>query len=143
METKLSWFDSYSTGNKVIDQQHEKLFELANLVVDPNNDPQKTHLNLLALQHYVKEHFDTEEKIMQQCNIPDYAEHAAEHTELLRQLDDIGTEVLTNELGVDEINQRMQRWLFEHFFKRDMRLVEYLQNEAACADSNSAKSHAN
>ncbi len=138
MENNLIWLDSYKTGNKILDQQHEKLFELAKVVVDPNNDPQKTHLNLLALQHYVKEHFDTEEKIMQQCNFPDYSAHAAEHADLLRQLDDIGTEILTNELGVDEIKQRMQRWLFEHFFKRDMMLVEYLRNQAASAESNSA-----
>lgn len=138
MENKLIWLDSYKTGHKIIDQQHEKLFELAKVVVDPNNDPQKTHLNLLALQHYVKEHFDAEEKIMQQSNFPDYLKHAAEHADLLRQLDEIGTEVLTNELSVEEIKQRMQRWLFEHFFKRDMVLVEYLRNLNACADSNSA-----
>ena len=131
MENKFIWLDSYQTGNKTIDQQHEKLFELANLVVDPANDPQKTHHNLLTLQHYVKVHFDEEEKIMLQNNIADYAEHAAEHSDLLRKLDEIGTEIITNELGADEIMNRMQSWLFVHFFKKDMELREYFHDEAA------------
>ncbi|MGD0960010.1 MAG: bacteriohemerythrin [Methylomonas sp.] len=128
MENKIIWRNSYKTGNKTIDEQHEKLFELANLVADPANDPQKTHHNLLALKHYVKEHFDDEEKIMKQCDFEDYSEHAAEHADLLIQLDDIGADIITNELGVDEIMSRMQSWLFGHFFKKDMRLIEYLQN---------------
>lgn len=131
MKNKIIWLDNYKTGNKTIDQQHERLFELANLVVDPNNDPQKTHHNLLALHHYVKVHFDEEEKIMRQCNIADYSEHVAEHADLLRKLDEIGTEIITNELGVDEIMTRMQSWLLDHFFKKDLPLKGYLHNEAA------------
>ena len=75
---------------------------------------------------------------MQQCNFPDFSAHAAGHADLLRQLEDIGAENLINELSVEEIKQRMQRWLFKHFFKRDMLLVGYLRNEAACVESNSA-----
>jgi hemerythrin len=131
MKNNIIWQDSYKTGNKIIDQQHEKLFELANQVVDPANDPQKTHLNLLALQHYVKVHFADEEKIMQQYSIPDYSAHVAEHRDLLRQLDEIGTEIITNELRVDEIMKRMQSWLFDHFVKRDLSLAKYLRDEDA------------
>lgn len=131
MANKIIWLDSYQTGDKTIDQQHEKLFELANLVVDPNNDPQKTHHNFLTLQHYVKVHFDEEEKIMRQHNIADYPEHVAEHKDLLIKLDEIGTEIITNELSIDEIMNRMHSWLFDHFFIKDMQLGEYFQNKTA------------
>ncbi len=131
MENKIIWLDNYKTGNPIIDRQHEKLFELANQVIDPNNDPQKTHHNLIALQHYLKRHFDEEEQIMQQCNGEDYAEHVAEHEKLLRKLDENGTEIITNELSIDEIVRRMQNWLFDHFLKKDMPLWKYFHNEIA------------
>jgi hemerythrin len=126
MDNQIIWNDRYKTGNETIDQQHKMLFELANQVIDPTNDPQATHHKLLALQHYVKEHFDEEELMMKQCNIPDYSEHVADHDDLLKQLDDIGTEIITNELGISEIKQRIQHWLVDHFFEKDLLLADYL-----------------
>jgi len=38
---KFIWLDEYKIGDEIIDQQHEYLFDLANQIVDPDNDAQK------------------------------------------------------------------------------------------------------
>jgi len=73
--TSFIWLDEYKIGDDTIDQQHQYLFDLANQIVDPFNDAQKTHLNVLSLYHYFREHFKAEESLMQQHHYSAYAEH--------------------------------------------------------------------
>lgn len=123
------WLDEYKIGNDTVDQQHQYLFDLANQIVDPNNDPQKTHLNVLSLHHYVREHFAYEEAVMKQCNFSGHDQHIKEHTQLIRKLNEIGTGIISGDIGPDYVMDFMRNWLLEHILKKDMAISEYINQQ--------------
>ena len=61
IKNNFVWLNEYNIGHDTVDQQHQYLFNLANLIVNPYNDQQKTYHNVVALYQYVREHFRNEE----------------------------------------------------------------------------------
>ena len=127
--TQFIWLNEYEIGNETVDQQHRYLFDLANQIVDPTNDAQKTHLNVLSLHHYVREHFAYEEALMRQCTFPGYERHIKEHAELIRKLNEIGTGIISGDIGPLYIQEFMQNWLLEHILKQDTQIASALNQQ--------------
>lgn len=125
----FKWLDEYNIGNDEIDRQHQYLFDLANQIVDPENDPQKTHHNVLALVYYVREHFNDEQSLMQQCDYPRSQEHIQKHDELIQRLTEISADINTGEASPEEIMSFMQNKLLEHIFHLDVLLAESLRQQ--------------
>ena len=126
---KFIWLDEYKIGDDTIDQQHEYLFELANQIVDPDNDAQKTHLNVLALYHYFREHFKDEESLMKQNNYSDYAEHVKKHEELTKKLREINDGIVTGEISLQDVKEFMQNWVHGHILGEDLILGKFLSQQ--------------
>jgi hemerythrin-like metal-binding protein len=120
--TNLQWLDEYNTGNETIDQQHRYLFDLANQIIDPYNDDQATHHKFLVLDHFLRDHFDEEERLMEACNFVGIDQHKKEHESLLSELNEIGQEIVRGEMNKDKIRTFMSYWLYDHFLKKDMAL---------------------
>ena len=123
------WLEDYKIGDDTIDQQHQYLFDLANQIVDPFNDAQKTHHNVLALYHYVREHFKAEESLMKQCNYPGYQEHVKEHGVLTQRLREISTGIIRGQIGPDVVMGFMRSWLLEHILGKDILFGNYLRQK--------------
>lgn len=124
--TEIEWLDEYNTGNETIDQQHRYLFDLAKQTIDPDNDSQATHHKFLVLEHFLKDHFAEEEKLMLELGYPGIDQHKQEHALLLAELDEIGQEIVRGEMNKDKISDFMRHWVFEHFQKKDMALKQCL-----------------
>ncbi|WP_332670683.1 diguanylate cyclase [Aromatoleum sp.] len=83
---QLNWRDAYCSGHALLDTQHERLFEHANLLLDAivsrasREDTLRIVHELLA---DVREHFADEERIHAEAGFPDRRAHAAEHARLL------------------------------------------------------------
>lgn len=127
--TKFIWQDSYKIGNDNVDKQHRYLFDLANEIIDPNNDSQKSHHNVLALYHYVREHFTDEEAIMKQNDYSGYQEHKKEHELLTKRLAEISTGIISGETSPDDIMSFMRFWLLEHILEKDMLFGDFLRQQ--------------
>jgi hemerythrin len=139
MNAKFQWLDEYKIGDAAIDKQHEYLFDLANQIVDPDNDQQKTYHNIMALYHYVKEHFKAEEAIMKLRKYVDYDEHIKEHVLLSKRLDEISSQVIRGDTGPDEVMRFMRSWLLEHILGRDVLLGDFLHHKQECVGHEEAK----
>jgi len=126
---KFIWLDEYKIGDEIIDQQHEYLFDLANQIVDPENDAQKTHLNVLALYHYFREHFKDEESLMKQYNYPDYEEHVKKHENLTKKLREINDGIVTGEISLQDVTEFMQNWVHGHILGEDLILGQFLRQQ--------------
>jgi hemerythrin len=126
MSSHFTWLDEYKIGDEAIDNQHRYLFDLANQIVDPLNDAQKTHMNVLALYHYVREHFKDEESLMKLSHYPDYKAHVKEHEMLTQRLTEISTGIITGEISPDYIMSFMSTWLLDHILGKDMLIGEFL-----------------
>ncbi len=82
----VSWSDSYSVGIKLIDDQHKGLLEFVNDLFNHstgNEADEKAYFKEVIQQavQYVKNHFQTEEKLMITTKYPGYAEHKKSHDE--------------------------------------------------------------
>jgi len=120
------WLDDYQIGNETIDQQHKYLFELANLIVDP----QHTHAirtNFMQLFKYVREHFSAEETLMKKHNYPRYGKHLIEHEKLLDHLLEISESIGRGQFQHDKIVNFMKNWLLVHIVEEDMLLGEFFR----------------
>ena len=120
------WLYEYNIGHDTVDQQHQYLFYLANRIVNPYNDQQTTHHNVVALYQYVREHFRDEELLMKQCLYPGYEIHVKQHDSLTRRLDKISCGILTDETSTEEVCQFMNNWLLVHILGEDMQFGNFL-----------------
>ncbi|MFZ0456579.1 MAG: bacteriohemerythrin [Ignavibacteriaceae bacterium] len=85
----IKWSEKYSVNNFLLDSQHKKLIAIINelhtaMKVARGNEIMQTIFDELIW--YTKEHFRTEEQIMQKFNYPAFKEHKAEHEELTEKV---------------------------------------------------------
>lgn len=83
----LRWKAAFASGNPVIDQEHETLFELANALLDQaalrRQQPAAFEAAFEALLTHVAAHFAHEEAILLAHGFANLADHALQHQALL------------------------------------------------------------
>ena len=80
----VAWSDTYSVGVKFLDDQHKGLLDFVNDLFNHatgNTDEEHAYFREVIQQanHYISEHFTTEEECMLGTNFPGYAEHKRAH----------------------------------------------------------------
>ncbi len=76
------------TGHSIIDEQHEKIFDLVNeayklfLDIKDNSSTFEFVTCIMAIKEYLDYHFEEEEKIMMALNYPNTHEHIEKHDEV-------------------------------------------------------------
>lgn len=135
MSTYFTWLDEYNIGSNTIDQQHKYLFDLANQIVDPHNDQQKTYHNVLALFHYTRQHFKGEEELMKRYNYSGYEEHAKEHDLLTKRLNEISAGINGGATSPSDVMKFMSSWLLDHILGKDILLGDFLRQQNDFASS--------
>ncbi len=85
----ISWRQSFSTGHKIIDDQHQSLFIEANEIIDAITNRQMNIVINEALSELIRDiqtHFRTEEEFLEKF-APEIVElHKAKHTELIKKM---------------------------------------------------------
>jgi len=88
---------------------------------------------IVYLNSYILEHLDAEEKLLRDCNYPDYEGHVNHHEEFR----ELCAELLQryNETGGDDylaldVDKQMRKWWENHILKMDMAYVQYVKKEA-------------
>lgn len=97
-----SWNPIYRIGVDVIDQQHQKLFDISNRFYDAWR--QRVRGAALSrifdeLLEYTSYHFAEEERLMQQINYPALRQHRANHEELVELVNHYRTQLKTGTAG--------------------------------------------
>lgn len=86
---RLIWNGDYACGDETIDSQHQRLFELSNLLIDGVSAPgvSTEDLNPLLdrLIDQVAAHFEAEERILEGRQYGQLAEHRQAHRRLLQR----------------------------------------------------------
>jgi len=77
------WKDEYSVGVKLINEQHQRFFEIANSVMafseEGNPDPERLLALLGELENYAFYHLSTEEEYFREFRYEDAALHISVH----------------------------------------------------------------
>ena len=126
----------YYTGILSIDQEHARLFELAQQTHDLlNNDILMDKTDSLTdliseLINYTRTHFSHEEAYMEQIQYPSLSAHMAQHRQFEQRLLEFDMDALEEDF--DEQNEAVQNlldflvnWLINHIMKVDMRYTEH------------------
>lgn len=86
---RLTWHESYDCGEPTIDQEHRRLFELANALIDSafkrSADPQVFEEALDRLIAHVAKHFADEEAVLAEHRYPGLAIQALAHKRLVER----------------------------------------------------------
>ncbi len=130
----IVWREELETGVAEIDEQHQHLINSFNDFIAACRRGEGTQ-ELLKLYDflgkYVIFHFETEERIQEATNYPEYAAHKKQHQwlvdkiwELKIDLEDDKASQLTHVL---EINNILVNWLINHIGGSDMQFGKYLK----------------
>jgi len=94
---KIVWTKEYSVGVKSLDEQHIKIIELINTLIDHHNDGVKSETIADVLQQMVKyaqNHLDYEEELLEKHHYPKLMQHASIHIEYLKNVADFSFDIL-------------------------------------------------
>ena len=92
---ELIWEDTYWSGNRLIDTQHQRLFHASNALLSAvvSGLPLvEITLRLDTLLAHTAQHFHDEEQLLRLAAYPDLKEHMAEHARLLAGARDLQME---------------------------------------------------
>ncbi len=130
----FTWKDEYAMSVPRIDAQHRRLFELAgNLHSAMLAGQAKSILGGLldALIDYTREHFDTEESLMQRHAYPGYSRHKIQHDDLTRTVLAFRRDFESGKVAVSvELLGFLKEWLAHHIAESDQRVGVHLRRAA-------------
>jgi hemerythrin len=117
----IIWKSEYKIDNFQIDQEHKKLFEIANDAINisrlQNNNEVKIKLRniITTLLEYVETHFLNEQKHMEDIEYPDLEKHKFIHKNFLKMLSILISKLDTLEL--QEIENSLSTFINEYFIR--------------------------
>lgn len=129
----IEWKAEYSVGHPVLDKQHRGLIQVINKLTKETATGGMIAYVFDELDHYVKEHFRFEEKLLREAGFDDYKAHKAQHRvfeqwlRAVRQSLNVGG--LSAPLLAESVNAYLRSWLINHILKSDMEYKALLDGE--------------
>ncbi|MDD3115058.1 MAG: hemerythrin family protein [Anaerovibrio sp.] len=129
---KYEFTDDYLTGIESIDEQHARLFEIANQAYDLLTDQFVTDKYdeivrvLEELREYTKYHFKHEEDYMKSINYPKRFSQLHQHAQFISRLESYNLEEIdmAQQEGLLEILDFLASWLQGHIKGMDKKIGE-------------------
>lgn len=127
----LKWEDKYRTGVAQIDEQHQRLFAIANeayglLKNELRTDKYDDIVAILAeLRDYTKYHFQSEEEYMLSIGYKKFLSHKAEHADFIAKIAEVDLDKVDDnqDAYLRETLDFVATWIAEHILGRDMLYV--------------------
>jgi hemerythrin len=126
---KVDWKDNYSVSIDEIDNQHKKLFDVLNILIE--NKELSIHSKIITntltkLVEYANYHFQTEEKYMLKYDYPEYELHKKEHIEFIKKTGQLCMSTMEgNKMVPIELLIFLESWLVNHILNTDMKLKPF------------------
>jgi hemerythrin len=120
----ITWTEDFSVGVARLDMQHKRLIQMINRLIEApqTKTGSETISDLLnAMTNYAQEHFEAEERLMQQYNYPNLEEHLTQHHGFRRKAADLCMAEIEEDGTVPEsMLEYLRDWLVQHILKSDM-----------------------
>jgi diguanylate cyclase (GGDEF)-like protein/hemerythrin-like metal-binding protein len=131
VQVKVKWSDDWLCGNNAINQEHKKLLELGNEMVENSYKFSKQeeiiqHVSIFFT--YMVEHFETEEMILKSIDYEHYQHHKETHKKLIKIFNDLKKELEdTNAKPEGLLNFVLNDMLIGHIEKEDLTYFQSLK----------------
>ncbi len=128
---EVAWNTRYSTGIRIIDEQHQELFQIVNrlrrLVLEAANRVEIEAL-LQDLVACSERHFASEEAHMAKVGYPDLTQHRAEHVSMLASLQELLARFRESDQAMAMmVPTFMEGWLKHHISDGDFGFVSFMK----------------
>ena len=130
MSIQFLWDETYTVGNPNFDEQHKRIFEIANSLPEVVDEELIKNIIWRLFKH-TNEHFVTEEKMMKDIGYPKLAEHRQLHDELITKLSDISTQSFGSDQSVFQFKKFIYDWIIEHIMNADNGYFRFVQKKRA------------
>lgn len=122
-EALLAWRPEFALGIPGVDHEHRELIRLINeawQTLRASGSLADVTARLGEILARISAHFALEERLMREAAYERYAEHKADHEDLLDELRELmETAAEPGQMGADELGRRLDRWFAGHFATHD------------------------
>ena len=120
-----------SIDHGFIDEDHKKLFDIANRVDQlnhPNRRAEELKQTIRELYVYVKYHFEREELFMQEIQYPNADVHHEKHEAIVKEMNHYLT--TSHHMGemLENFRLLMNKWVLHHIMDEDIQLREFMKS---------------
>lgn len=128
----MEWHDHFCIGVSEIDDQHKKLFQIANHLQTTHNTNamyKEMGRSIVQLVDYTMKHFKTEEAFMEKVRFPKRESHQAEHRRIIKQLQEVLIKLKADKhVSPSELIAMTSNWIFEHTLQDDIQIKSHLDD---------------
>lgn len=128
----ISWKENYSVNNSVIDLQHKRLISYINQLHDAMRQAKGKEVlqkTLNDLIFYTKEHFRSEEGLMEKAGYPQLEQHKIEHKKLTDQVIELQKKYASGKTNLSiDVMIFLKNWLTLHILETDQKYIPFLNN---------------
>lgn len=125
MPPQITWDARYSVGDPVLDRQHQKLLLLCGALREcaataGEQSDTRFHEILHELAVYAREHFATEEKILERSAYPLLEQQRQDHIRYEEQVTEVLSAATFGKLEKAELLDFISDWWTQHILVSDM-----------------------
>jgi hemerythrin len=128
----VEWDDRYSVGIPFIDDQHKELIHLTNELFQgclKGDETARSYFRktIKGVVDYVGKHFSAEEKMLENVNYPELAEHKKQHEEFVKKvLEDVKSFQDGRKFDPNVLVRYLKDWILSHIAMSDRSYAEYI-----------------
>jgi hemerythrin len=122
-----NWFDVLRLGVDLLDEQHR---EMVSLILGFQRES-ASHANrriLMDLMRYTREHFRTEEDLMEVHGYPGLVRHRDLHDALLKDVVRFSSGDLSDPQEQAQLHRFLRAWLIRHILQDDADFAEFVRS---------------
>jgi len=127
---KILWNDSFSVGSTQLDQQHRRITDIINQLLDQPTDglnSRSVEAILNELSEFVHVHFETEERILADIHYVDLATQRKEHKGFRQELAHLCLEAMADYRSIPRgVLFYLRGWWLDHILVKDMQYRPFL-----------------
>jgi hemerythrin len=132
MTVNTRWEERFSVGNNTLDLQHKRLLEICNqlaecIEMEGRSADTRFHEVLNELAVYGKNHFITEEHLLQQLAYPALGDQIGEHGAYQDKLSGVLIDAVRGKLEKIELQEFLSHWWVDHILGSDMQYKPFLE----------------
>lgn len=125
----IIWSSDLDTGIQVIDNQHKRIVEYINKLIDARvtHDKEQIGTVLNELVDYTLSHFTFEESLMEEAGYPFIKGHKRVHQLFVKRIGDYVQRFRMGEDITDELLNTLKAWLINHIKSDDNDYAEVVR----------------
>ena len=126
---KLVWSHDLDTGIKVIDEQHKRIVEYINELIDLRGNPDRAKIENVIdeLVDYTISHFAFEESVMEDAGYPFLSPHQKIHSLFTKKVGAITERFKEGDDVVEDLLHLLKKWLINHIKNEDGDYIKIVQ----------------